>query len=206
VSAPWPTPGASGVPARPYIPQAGTGLPDLPRPPLATTPATPGVPPARTVTTAWAPTTVPSAPAPAAPPAAPAKPASVELSIDDDIGPIQETPTAWGGETKEAASQGFELDLQVGMDTPLSATEPPHPISTPVPAPAAMAPPASPVSSDGPAPARVVAADGGEAALKLALSQASREVIERIVWEVVPQLAEVIVKEHVERLARERTK
>jgi hypothetical protein len=136
----------------------------------------------------------------------------VELSIDDDIGPIQETPTAWGGETKEAAGQGFELDLQVGMDTPLSATEPPHPISTPAPVavaapvatpPAAMAPPAS---IEAPAPARVVAADGGEAALKLALSQASREVIERIVWEVVPQLAEVIVKEHVERLVRERTK
>src|SRR5262249_14235752 len=35
--------------------------------------------------------------------------------------------------------------------------------------------------------------DGGEAALRSALASASREVIERIAWEVVPQLAETIV-------------
>lgn len=45
-------------------------------------------------------------------------------------------------------------------------------------------------------------ADGGEAALRAALSQASREVIEKIAWEVVPQLAEAIIREHVERLAK----
>ncbi len=49
------------------------------------------------------------------------------------------------------------------------------------------------------------APDGGEATLRAALSQASREVIEKIAWEVVPQLAEVIIREHVERLARERS-
>jgi len=49
-------------------------------------------------------------------------------------------------------------------------------------------------------------ADGGEAALRLALSQASREVVEKIAWEVVPQLAEVIIREHVERLVNERQK
>jgi hypothetical protein len=48
------------------------------------------------------------------------------------------------------------------------------------------------------------AADGGEAALRAALSAASREVIERIAWEVVPQLAEVILREHVERLVKSR--
>ncbi len=60
-----------------------------------------------------------------------------------------------------------------------------------------------------PAPAPHVAAtpaDGGEAALRLALSQASREVVEKIAWEVVPQLAEVIIREHVERLVNERQK
>ena len=51
-----------------------------------------------------------------------------------------------------------------------------------------------------------VAGDGGEAALRLALSQASREVVEKIAWEVVPQLAEVIIREHVERLVNERQK
>jgi CheY-like chemotaxis protein len=47
-------------------------------------------------------------------------------------------------------------------------------------------------------------ADGGEAALRTALKNASQEVIERIAWEVVPQLAETILKEYVERTMRER--
>jgi hypothetical protein len=33
-----------------------------------------------------------------------------------------------------------------------------------------------------------------------ALARLSREVIEEIVWEVVPELAELIIREHVERL------
>jgi hypothetical protein len=48
------------------------------------------------------------------------------------------------------------------------------------------------------------AADGGEALLREALSRASREVIEKIAWEVVPVLAETIIKEHLDRLVRER--
>ena len=37
--------------------------------------------------------------------------------------------------------------------------------------------------------------DGGEAHLREALCKASREVIEKIAWEVVPQLAETIIRE-----------
>ncbi|HET9551796.1 MAG TPA: response regulator, partial [Anaeromyxobacteraceae bacterium] len=48
------------------------------------------------------------------------------------------------------------------------------------------------------------AADGGEAVLRDALSKASREVIERVVWEVVPQLAETIIRENLERLVKSR--
>jgi hypothetical protein len=33
-----------------------------------------------------------------------------------------------------------------------------------------------------------------------AIAKLSREVIEEIVWEVVPELAEIIIREHVERL------
>ena len=56
-----------------------------------------------------------------------------------------------------------------------------------------------------PAPVPAVPApDGGEAQLRQALAQASREVIERIAWEVVPQLAETIIREHVDRLAKQR--
>lgn len=46
--------------------------------------------------------------------------------------------------------------------------------------------------------------DGGEAALREALSKASQEVIEKIAWEVVPQLAETIIREHVARYMKER--
>ncbi|MHB1843635.1 MAG: hypothetical protein ACYCWW_02210, partial [Deltaproteobacteria bacterium] len=62
-------------------------------------------------------------------------------------------------------------------------------------------PPAAPVQ---PQVNGSASADGGEAALRSALSQASREVIERIAWEVVPQLAELILREHVERLASQK--
>ena len=57
-----------------------------------------------------------------------------------------------------------------------------------------------------PPPSAAATSDGGEAALRLAISQASREIVEKIAWEVVPQLAEVIIREHVERLVKERQK
>jgi hypothetical protein len=47
-------------------------------------------------------------------------------------------------------------------------------------------------------------ADGGEAQLRAALSRASREVIEKIAWEVVPQLAETIIREELDRLIKDR--
>jgi len=77
----------------------------------------------------------------------------------------------------------------------------------PVPAIAAPAR-AAPSAPPAPASASAVAAQGasdGEAALRQALSQASREVIERVVWEVVPQLAEIILREHVERMEQQRS-
>jgi hypothetical protein len=56
-----------------------------------------------------------------------------------------------------------------------------------------------------PAPAAAATgADGGEVALREALSKASREVIERVVWEVVPQLAETIIRENLDRLVKAR--
>ncbi len=47
-------------------------------------------------------------------------------------------------------------------------------------------------------------ADGGEAQLRDALSKASREVIEKIAWEVVPELAETIIRAELNRLVEER--
>jgi hypothetical protein len=50
------------------------------------------------------------------------------------------------------------------------------------------------------------AGDAGEGLLREALSKASREVIERVVWEVVPQLAETIIRENLDRLVKGRQK
>lgn len=47
-------------------------------------------------------------------------------------------------------------------------------------------------------------ADGGEAHLREALSKASRDVIEKIAWEVVPQLAEIIIRQELDRLMKDR--
>lgn len=43
-----------------------------------------------------------------------------------------------------------------------------------------------------------------EALLREALSKASREMIEKVVWEVVPELAETLIREELERLIKER--
>jgi hypothetical protein len=37
-----------------------------------------------------------------------------------------------------------------------------------------------------------------------AIAKLSKDVIERIVWEVVPELAEVIIKENLEKLTQEK--
>lgn len=79
----------------------------------------------------------------------------------------------------------------------------------PVVAAAAVAPAASAPVFDAPvaqpAPAAQPAAEAkpaaiSEADLIAALSKVSREVIERIVWEVVPDLAEVLIKEEIRKL------
>ncbi len=65
-------------------------------------------------------------------------------------------------------------------------------------------PGAEEISLDVGGPAATRTSDGGEALLRNALSLASREVIEKIAWEVVPQLAETIIREELERLIKDR--
>src|SRR5204862_3702368 len=86
------------------------------------------------------------------------------------------------------------LDEQVVEEAPPPA---PTPLRS-VPSPAAAKPSLSVV----PPPGR--AADGGEALLREALSTASRDVIEKIAWEVVPELAETIIREELEQLIKGR--
>jgi hypothetical protein len=81
------------------------------------------------------------------------------------------------------------IELSEDSDDSAPELEPPH----------AFVPPAGTTGHQ----AEAEAAGGpGEAALREALSKASREVIERVVWEVVPQLAETIIRENLDKLVK----
>ncbi|MGA7745272.1 MAG: response regulator, partial [Polyangia bacterium] len=92
---------------------------------------------------------------------------------------------------------------------------PPVPLAPPAP-PQAVATPQAPVrrsaSMAAAAPAPMVAAVSSAIDQKVAaiaargreyeaIAKLSREIIEQVVWEVVPELAEVIIKQEVDRLA-----
>jgi len=96
-----------------------------------------------------------------------------------------------------------------GPPAPAAAPIPP-PFAAP-PAPAAQpAPPAAHSSSHSPMVAAVTERAVGELSARgpeyEAVAKLSREIIERIAWEVVPELAEVIIREHLDRLVAERQK
>jgi hypothetical protein len=119
----------------------------------------------------------PGAPAPLAPP----PPALDDLDVDVDTEPL------------EAAAAHAPIELPEEREPAAPELAPMH----------AFVPPAAEVGHR-PEPAPAAAKDGGEALLREALSKASRDVIERVVWEVVPQLAETIIRENLERLVKER--
>jgi len=82
---------------------------------------------------------------------------------------------------------------------PPTPVEPPAPVFTA----AAEPPPVVTPPAAAPQPAAPAAAAAGqldEGQLRELLSRVSREVIERIVWEVVPDLAETIIKEEIRKL------
>lgn len=144
----------------------------------------------------------------------------LELDAGDEDVPLELAAAHefLGGPPAESVRAPLPLTLRAAPLAPAIAARP----LTPLPLTPAIAPrPTTPSPLAAPLPsARVEALKStapdlgprapsagdaqGEAALRLALSQASREVIERIVWEVVPQLAEVMLREHIERLAQDR--
>jgi CheY-like chemotaxis protein len=106
------------------------------------------------------------------------------------------------------SAQGARSGTLVFGDSPQPAPVAARPVQhhAPAPAPAPAPPP--------PAAAAVSSAVNGQLAGKLgelgltpqqadAVLALSREVVERVVWEVVPQLAETIIKEEIARLTKE---
>lgn len=104
--------------------------------------------------------------------------------------------------------------LVFGENAPMIPPARPAPPPPPAPAVAAAPPPAPPPVAASPAPAPGAAAVNGHMAAKLsglglspeqaeAVLALSREVVERVVWEVVPQLAEALIKEEIARLMKD---
>lgn len=182
-------------------------------PPVAAPPAAPAAPPrapappappiaARPVASPPAPPVAPAAPAkPFTPGPAPARSGTLMFSVD---GPPMPAPPAATSSTAQTAAPPA---------APIMAPRPAE-REAPTAAPAAPAPAApAPTAAPAPAPAAAAAVNGHMApklaAMGLSPAQAeavmalSREVVERVVWEVVPQLAEAIIKEEIQRLTKE---
>jgi CheY-like chemotaxis protein len=120
---------------------------------------------------------VPMGPPPAAPPPVAARPAPV-TPFGRPAAPIAPTPTP---------------------------TPPPAPAARPLPGADALAEAAKRVAAAGVLATREAAHAQGLDPRGVeydAIAKLSREVIEQIAWEVVPQLAELIIRENLERLAR----
>lgn len=84
------------------------------------------------------------------------------------------------------------------FDAPVTPLEPFAPLADPVPAFVPVE--SAPIAAFTEAPSNTAPAVLTEEQLKAALTSASREVIERIVWEVVPDLAEVLIREAIRKV------
>jgi CheY-like chemotaxis protein len=102
-----------------------------------------------------------------------------------------------------------EVVVEPPPPPPPRAFEAPRaPLPTPMPALAPTSPSLPSMQVRPPVPPTFTPSAGSdaqlEATLRDALSRASREMIERIAWEVVPQLAEAMIKAELERLMKDR--
>ncbi len=207
---PRPMPGPQGMPGQPMARPPGPGMP-----PGQGMPMRPGVPPG----------TVPGMRNPMMPgaPGMPMRPPGPPGSIPPGTVPGMRNPMMPQGPGQPMARPPG----MPGMPPPGGAPGFPRPPGGPMPG-AGVPPRRDPFGLGGPVgpqPGRPMPggpppqqhqqrteslslddrpADGGEAALRAALSKASKEVIEKIAWEVVPQLAETIIREELDRLIKDR--
>lgn len=103
-----------------------------------------------------------------------------EFAFAEELPEVPEIPKVQM-EPQPEIVQGYEQMFEpeaIGQEIPLAA--PPEVVPTPPPSAISLS----------------------EEQLRAALSQVSREVIEKIVWEVVPDLAEMLIKEEIKRLQK----
>ena len=115
---------------------------------------------------------------------------------------------ASSGAAKSARSQTLVFGESAPSPAPAAVAAKPAPVDVPKPTPAAAH-----AAAPAPATSAVGASVNGHLAGKLsdlglnpsqaeAVLALSREVVERVVWEVVPQLAEALIKEEIQRLTK----
>jgi CheY-like chemotaxis protein len=226
LGAPSPAPASRPSPASSFPPAGAAPAPGL-RPSLIPG-ARPGMGPGRLPLPGGTPAPMPYSPSPPAPSmsanrpaAAPAAPSG--FGLGSSAAPAQ-TPASAGrtimGLPAVAIPGMAPRPGQGGSSSPAAPATPgmpaPRPQPAPVPAPLASPAPAPmqarpPIDIGAAISSRVeqrveqkmasIAARGPEYE---AIAKLSREVIEQVVWEVVPELAEIIIREHVERLASSR--
>jgi CheY-like chemotaxis protein len=156
-------------------------------------------------------------PAPAPPPPAPAPvTAAAAPSFQASHAPRPPAPAApaapvgLAGAAPGQAAWPTQRTHTLSFEGGVPVAPPPAPAPAPPPPPAAVPPVAA---APAPVPAAIAAANGqlagklGELGLTPQQAEAvlalSREVVERVVWEVVPQLAEAIIKEEIARLTKD---
>jgi CheY-like chemotaxis protein len=216
--APAPAPAAASLPAaasmRPSL------IPGIR--PGAVAPARPGAAPPRPATPSPAPASRPPAPVartlmglpaanvpipgtsrPAAPPMARPTPPPMATppSTPAPLSALGTTPASYPPSSSSAA-RPVPMAPPASTPAPLFSAMPAMP-APPLPA-VATAPSVSAMVSAavGAAVDQKIAAIGARGPEYEAIAKLSREIIEQIVWEVVPELAEVIIREHVERHVR----
>jgi CheY-like chemotaxis protein len=184
--------------------------------PGAVAPARPGAAPPRPATPSPAPASRPPAPVartlmglpaanvpipgtsrPTAPPMARPSPPSTPAPLSALGSPPASSPPS-----SSSVARPVPAAPPASTPAPLFAAVPAMP-STPLPAVAAAPSVSAMVSAAvGAAVDQKIAAIGARGPEYEAIAKLSREIIEQIVWEVVPELAEVIIREHVERHVR----
>ena len=132
------------------------------------------------------------------------------LPTDSAVASVPEPPAAPAAPAFSPAEPAFAFDEPVSaFEAPLTAFEEPPQAAFPSAAPAFSAPTAPLADTKAAADAAPAAfsPDAAPAApllteeqLKAAISAASKDVIERIVWEVVPDLAEELIKEAIRKI------
>lgn len=149
-------------------------------------------------------------PAPVAFGSSPAQPPRARtLSYTSEPRPAS-IPSMPAAGSRRPSSPGFGA-IAPAPPRPSPVSAPAAPIARPQPIPAAAPAPSAPVAAPAAAPAVALPQDLASKLGDLGLTAAqvagvlalSREVVEKVVWEVVPTLAETMIKEEIARLTAE---